>query len=268
MLAEGQQDPVLGTAAAEIPRLLESSSGPVIVQVSTDWCVPCRLMRPIMRKLACEFADRMVVACVDGDSAGSFLQVYDIASFPQLLFFKGGAFVRRHQGFESAAIIRKIVLEFIGADDGDDPTADELAFRNACSSADALLEEIMAPASAALAPPLEAIRPEIEAFEASLARELAAGHITQSDAGDQRKKAYVRFYAPFQDKIEALKAAQASGLDAYDSYMNKAVEQFLQRSLVPQARSASSLFMCMPGDESCSIPVLREPRADLRDRGR
>jgi thioredoxin-like negative regulator of GroEL len=260
MLAEGRQDPVLWTAAAEIPRLLASSSGPVIVQVSTDWCVPCRLMRPILRKLACEFADRLVVACVDGDSAGSFLQEHDIASFPQLLLFKDGALVRRHKGFESAASIRRTVLEFIGASDGDDPTADEQAFRNACSDADALLEKIMAPASAALAPSLEAIRPEMEAFEASLAKELAAGHITRSEANDRRKQAYARVYAPFRDKIEALKAAQASALDAYDAYLNKAVEQFLQRGLVVESRSAASLIMCVPGDDSCSIPVLRETK--------
>jgi thioredoxin 1 len=257
-MLEGRQDPALRTAAGEIPRLLESSSGPVIVQVSTDWCVPCRLMRPIMHKLACEFAGRMVVAYVDGDSAGSFLQAHDIASFPQLLLFKDGAFVRRHQGFQDAASIRKIVLEFIGA--VDDPTADEQAFRNACSDADAVLEEIMAPASAALAPSLEAIRPDMEAFEAGLAKELAAGHITRSDASDQRKEAYARFYAPFRDKIEALKAAQASALDAYDACLNKAVEQFLQSSLALETRSAASPFMCMPGDESCSIPVPRETK--------
>jgi thioredoxin-like negative regulator of GroEL len=260
MPAQGQQNPVLHTAAAEVPRLLGSHSGPVIVQVSTEWCVPCRLMRPIMRKLAGEFADRMVVAYVDGDSAGSFLKVHDIESFPQLLLFKDGAFVRRHNGFESAAGIRKTVLDFIGAVDGDDPTADELAFRDACSNADAVLEAIMAPASAALAPSLEAIRPDTVAFEASLANELAAGHITRSDAGDRRHQAYARFYAPFRDKIEALKAAQARALDAYDACLNEAVEQFLQRRLVPETRSASSPFMCMPGDESCSIPAPRETK--------
>ena len=46
---------------AEIPWFLSAARGATIVQATTEGCVPCRLLRPIMEKLAAEFAGRLVV---------------------------------------------------------------------------------------------------------------------------------------------------------------------------------------------------------------
>ena len=108
---QDQRAQMVHLTANDVPEFLASRPGLVVIEVSTDWCVPCHFMRPVMRKMAFQFADHMTVAGVDGDTARPFLKSYEIDSFPQLLFFKNGELVRRHIGFQDADSIRNLILE-------------------------------------------------------------------------------------------------------------------------------------------------------------
>ena len=72
--------------AAEV---LESKV-PVLIDFYADWCPPCKMMSPVVAKIAEEYAGRVKVGKINSDHAPKLAQKYDIMSIPNFLFFKDG----------------------------------------------------------------------------------------------------------------------------------------------------------------------------------
>jgi thioredoxin 1 len=214
-------------ADGDILDRLASMPGAVVVEAGTAHCVPCRMLEPILRKLSAEFADRLAVLEVD-DSAEAFLSAYRVHSFPQLLFFRDGRYVRRDMGFKGAQELRQSVLSFLGLDDDPAPSPAETAFRTACAGAQAAMDEIIAPPSQALEPHFDAMERAVQELDARIAAEAASGAITREEARERQRGKYEQAYAPYRDKLEALRSAQATALARYQEIMAAAVEDFIQ----------------------------------------
>ena len=63
---------------------------PVLVDFWAEWCVPCKMISPIVDELAEEMDGVMDFAKVDVDSSPITAVTYGIRSIPALLIFKGG----------------------------------------------------------------------------------------------------------------------------------------------------------------------------------
>src|SRR5262245_26884998 len=116
---------------AEISWFISATRGAVMVEAAMDGCVPCRLLQPVVQKLAAEFADRLAAVTLAPD-AEQFHRAHRIDRFPQLLFFRDGRCVGRVMGFDGADKVRDAVARFLGIATGD-PSPAELAFRAACA---------------------------------------------------------------------------------------------------------------------------------------
>ena len=66
---------------------------PVFVDFYADWCGPCKMMSPVIEKLAEEYAGRIKVGKVNVDEDSGLALEYGIMSIPNMKFFKGGAVV-------------------------------------------------------------------------------------------------------------------------------------------------------------------------------
>ena len=75
-----------------------SSDRPVLVDVGAKWCGPCRLIDPIVKELAVEYAGRLKVGKMDFDTSHSSAVRYSIQSLPTLLLFNNGDIVKRLVG--------------------------------------------------------------------------------------------------------------------------------------------------------------------------
>ena len=75
-----------------------SSDRPVLVDVGANWCGPCRLIDPIVKELAVEYAGRLKVGKMDFDTSHSSAVRYGIQSLPTLLLFKNGHLMDRLVG--------------------------------------------------------------------------------------------------------------------------------------------------------------------------
>jgi thioredoxin 1 len=210
---------------AAVTAFLAANTGAVMIEVSTQECVPCRLLKPIVRKLAAEFAGRLAVTAID-DSAAGFIRAHRIDRFPQILFFVNGRYHSRQRGFKSAAQTRRKVLDVLGIAPAAKASPCELTFRKACTRARARMDTIMAPASTALEPHIVSTALVAEKFEAAIKADLAAGRIDTGEANQRRRDEYARLYAPFQDKIAALRVSQTEALAIYEAMMDKAVREF------------------------------------------
>jgi len=67
------------------------STVPVLVDFWAPWCGPCRLLSPIMDRLADQFAGKVKVGKVNIDENGDLAAQYGVNSIPRLLVFKGSA---------------------------------------------------------------------------------------------------------------------------------------------------------------------------------
>jgi thioredoxin 1 len=63
---------------------------PVLVDFSAEWCVPCKMMAPVLEQLKNKMADRVRVLKIDVDENRELAYKYNIRSVPTLMLFQGG----------------------------------------------------------------------------------------------------------------------------------------------------------------------------------
>ena len=62
----------------------------VIVDFYAEWCGPCKMMSPIIDKIAEELGDKVKVGKVNTDENLELAQKFNIMSIPTILIFKNG----------------------------------------------------------------------------------------------------------------------------------------------------------------------------------
>ena len=76
---------------------------PVLVDFYADWCGPCKMMAPVVEKLAEEYDGKIKVGKLNTDENMQIAQQYRIASIPTFMIFKGGELADSWMGVTSAA---------------------------------------------------------------------------------------------------------------------------------------------------------------------
>ena len=66
------------------------SEVPVLVDFWADWCMPCKMIAPIVEELSHEYDGKARFAKLDVDANPSTAMTYGVRSIPTLLVFKGG----------------------------------------------------------------------------------------------------------------------------------------------------------------------------------
>ena len=71
---------------------------PVVVDFWADWCMPCRIMGPVMEELAKAYAGKALFGKVNVDENSPIARRYGIMSIPHFLIFKNGVLVEKIVG--------------------------------------------------------------------------------------------------------------------------------------------------------------------------
>lgn len=105
-------EPIHVTDAAFEQTVLKSEI-PVIVDFWAPWCGPCKMVAPILDKLAKEYAGKLLVAKVNTDENPEWAMKYGVQGIPTMLFVAGGKLVHRQVGALPERMLRDVLTQFM-----------------------------------------------------------------------------------------------------------------------------------------------------------
>ena len=89
--------------------LVLKADRPVVVDFWAPWCTPCRMIAPILEKVAIEYGEQIQVVKVNTDENKPLAFQYNIRGIPTLLFFRDGQEVGRIVGLAPEGQIKQRV---------------------------------------------------------------------------------------------------------------------------------------------------------------
>ncbi|MGI6367913.1 MAG: thioredoxin [Anaerolineae bacterium] len=79
----------------------------VLVDFWADWCAPCKMMEPLLERLADAHADTLLVLKADVKASPDLVERYNVTNLPTLVVFKQGEAVAHLTGAMPLGVLEK-----------------------------------------------------------------------------------------------------------------------------------------------------------------
>ncbi len=84
--------------SSNFEEFIKNAKLPVIVDFWAGWCMPCKIMAPVMEELARNYAEKAIFAKLNIDENLEVANRYNVMSIPLFIIFKQGHPVERIVG--------------------------------------------------------------------------------------------------------------------------------------------------------------------------
>jgi thioredoxin 1 len=85
----------------------KTRTGSVLVDFWASWCMPCKLMVPVLNELAEETDGKVTIAKLNVDEARNTASKFNVRSIPTMILFKNGKEVHRFVGVKTKDYLLK-----------------------------------------------------------------------------------------------------------------------------------------------------------------
>ena len=109
--ANAVSDQIVSVTDATFDAQVLKSGLPVLVDYWAEWCGPCRMIAPILDKVADEYAGRLTVAKLNIDQNPETPRQYGVRGIPTLMIFRGGDVAGTKVGALSASQLKAFIEE-------------------------------------------------------------------------------------------------------------------------------------------------------------
>lgn len=82
---------------------------PVLVDFTAAWCGPCKMLSPIVEKLADELAGRVKIGKLDVDDSPATSAKYQVRAVPTVMVFQNGKQKAQHAGLANRDRLVKLL---------------------------------------------------------------------------------------------------------------------------------------------------------------
>lgn len=89
------------------------SDVPVLIDFSAEWCGPCKMMPPILRKVKDALGDQVKILKIDVDKNQAIAQKLQIRNVPTIALYKNGNQLFRQAGVLQADQLIQLVKQHV-----------------------------------------------------------------------------------------------------------------------------------------------------------
>ena len=115
-----------GTAPSALPSMLDatednfeevvvqrSHQAPILVDIGAEWCGPCRVLGPLLHRLAAAYEGRFLLATVDADENMRIAGRHKVRGFPTVIGYSHGVEINRFHSSQTEGFLRRFIDDLI-----------------------------------------------------------------------------------------------------------------------------------------------------------
>jgi len=100
---------ILTLTSANFDTETKRAETPILVDFWAEWCGPCRMVAPVLEKLAQDYSGKVRIGKVNVDEHGGLASKFGIQSIPTLLIFKAGKVVEQFVGAAPLDVLARMI---------------------------------------------------------------------------------------------------------------------------------------------------------------
>ncbi|GAB4215697.1 MAG: hypothetical protein Fur007_14190 [Rhodoferax sp.] len=108
-------NPIIDVEEADFDErvLVGSHALPVVLDIGAEWCGPCRVLTPLLERLAHAYAGRFVLARVDADENMRIAGRHQAKGFPTVIAYSHGVATDRFHSMQTEGFLRDFLDRLI-----------------------------------------------------------------------------------------------------------------------------------------------------------
>ena len=104
---------VIELTDATFDQTVHSSDVPVLVDFWAPWCGPCKMIAPLIKEIADEYADKAKICKLNTDDARDSAMEFGISAIPTIILFKDGQVQKKWVGLTSKKNLATAIDELL-----------------------------------------------------------------------------------------------------------------------------------------------------------